>query len=110
VNAHPPKGHKLFDMKGNFYDVLECVLDKFPKYHKIILLYLNAKIYMEDIFKTTIGNESLHEISIDNGVRVVNFVQPKILLSKVQCSHIVKIINLLGHLLMERHTTKLIIF
>jgi hypothetical protein len=44
----------------------------------------NAKVSRENIFKPIIGNESLHEISNDNGVRVVN---PKILLSKVRCSH-----------------------
>jgi hypothetical protein len=32
---------------------------------------------MEDIFKLTIGNESLHEISNDNGVRLVNFATSK---------------------------------
>jgi hypothetical protein len=43
---------------------------------------LNAKVVREDIFKPTIGNESLHEISNDNGVRVVNFATPKILSAK----------------------------
>jgi hypothetical protein len=38
---------------------------------------LNAKVEREDIFKPTIGNESLHEISNDNGVRVVNFATSK---------------------------------
>jgi hypothetical protein len=38
---------------------------------KILLGDLNAKVGREDIFKPTIGNESLHEIIIDNGVRVV---------------------------------------
>jgi hypothetical protein len=33
----------------------------------------NAKVCREDIFKPTIGNETLHEIRNDNGVRVVNF-------------------------------------
>jgi hypothetical protein len=28
----------------------------------------------EDLFKPTIGNESLHEINNDNGVRLVNFI------------------------------------
>jgi hypothetical protein len=32
---------------------------------------------MEDIFKPAIGNESLHEISNDNGLRVVNFTTYK---------------------------------
>jgi endonuclease/exonuclease/phosphatase family metal-dependent hydrolase len=38
---------------------------------------LNVKVCREDIFKPTIGNESLHEISNDNGVRVVNFATSK---------------------------------
>jgi hypothetical protein len=40
---------------------------------KILLGDFNAKVGREDIFKPTIGNESLHEISNDNGIRVVNF-------------------------------------
>jgi endonuclease/exonuclease/phosphatase family metal-dependent hydrolase len=39
----------------------------------ILLGDFNAKVGREDIFKPTIGNESSHEISNDNGVRVVNF-------------------------------------
>jgi hypothetical protein len=35
---------------------------------KILLGDFNAKVGREDIFKPTIGNESLHEISNDNGV------------------------------------------
>jgi hypothetical protein len=42
-----------------------------------ILLDFNARVEREDIFKLTIGNESLHEISNDNGVRLVNFVTSK---------------------------------
>jgi hypothetical protein len=42
----------------------------------------NTKIGREDIFKPTIGNESLHEASNDNGVSVVNFVTSKNLIVK----------------------------
>jgi hypothetical protein len=50
------------------------VFDKFPKNHtKILLGDFNAKVGREDIFKLTIGNESLYKISNDNGVRLVNF-------------------------------------
>jgi hypothetical protein len=54
------------------------VFDKFPKYHlKILLGDFNAKVGREDIFKPTIGNESLHKISNDNGVGLVNFESQK---------------------------------
>jgi hypothetical protein len=44
---------------------------------KILLGDLNSKVGREGIFKPTIGNESLHEISNDNGVRIVNFATSK---------------------------------
>jgi hypothetical protein len=49
---------------------------------KILLGDFNAKVGREDICKQTIGNESLHEISNDNGERVVNFATSKILVVK----------------------------
>jgi hypothetical protein len=44
---------------------------------KILLGNFNAKVGREDIFKPPIGNESLHEISNDNGIRIVNFATSK---------------------------------
>jgi len=41
-----------------------------------------CKIGREDIFKPTIRNESLHEISNDNGIRAVNFGASKNLIVK----------------------------
>jgi hypothetical protein len=41
---------------------------------KIVLADFNGKVGREDIFKPTVVNESLHEISNDNGVRVENFI------------------------------------
>jgi hypothetical protein len=76
----------------------------------ILLGDFNAKVGKEDIFKPTTVNESLHKISNDNGVRVVNFATSKNLTVKRICSHIVTFINVLGHLLMGRHTIKLTIF
>jgi hypothetical protein len=49
---------------------------------KILLRNFNAKLGREDIYKPTIGNESLHEISNDNGVRVVSFATSKGLTAK----------------------------
>jgi hypothetical protein len=44
---------------------------------KILLGHFNAKVGREDIFKPTIGNESLHETSNDNGVRLVTLPHQK---------------------------------
>jgi hypothetical protein len=48
----------------------------------ILLGDFNAKVGREDIFKPVIGNESLHEASNDNGVRVVNFATSKNIIVK----------------------------
>jgi hypothetical protein len=45
---------------------------------KILLGDFNANVGREDIFKPTIGKDSLHETSNDNGIRVVNFATSKI--------------------------------
>jgi exonuclease III len=67
LNVHAPTEDKTDDVKDSFYEELECVFDKFPKYHmKILLGDFNAIVGKEDIFKLTIGNGSLHEISNDN--------------------------------------------
>jgi hypothetical protein len=56
----------------------------------------------------TIENESLHEFSNDNGVRLVNFATSKNL--RVKRSHITKSINILGCLQMGKPTIRLAIF
>ena len=59
------------------------VFDHFPKYHKKILLGdFNAKVGREDIFKPIIGQESLHQDSKDNGVRIVSIATSKNLVVK----------------------------
>jgi endonuclease/exonuclease/phosphatase family metal-dependent hydrolase len=76
-NVHGPTEDNMSDMKDSFYEELEQVFDKFPKYNmKILLGDFNAKVRKEDIFKP-IRNESLHASSNDNGVRVVNFATSK---------------------------------
>jgi hypothetical protein len=52
-----------FDMKESLYKELQSVLKKFPTYNKV--------------FKPTTANESLHEISNDSRVKVVNFTHSK---------------------------------
>jgi endonuclease/exonuclease/phosphatase family metal-dependent hydrolase len=81
--VHATTEDKYDVKKDSFYEEIEQVFDKFPRYHtKILLGDFNAKVGREDIFKPIIGNESLHEASNDNGVRVVNFSTSKNLIVK----------------------------
>jgi hypothetical protein len=77
LNVHASTEDKIDAVKDSSYEEIERVFDKFPKNHMTILLDFIAKVRREDIFKPTIGNESLHEISNDDGVRVVNFAISK---------------------------------
>jgi hypothetical protein len=71
------------DVKDSLYEKLGRVFDQFPRHiTKISLRGFNAKVGRENIFKPTIGNESLHEICDDHGVTVVNFATSKNLVVK----------------------------
>jgi len=62
------------EVKDSFYEELEQVFDQFPKYHmKMLQGDFNAKVGRENIFKATTGQDSLHQDSNDNGVRLVKF-------------------------------------
>jgi hypothetical protein len=76
-------------IKDSVYEDVEQVFVQFPRYDmKILMADFNAKVGKEggrgreDIFKPIIGNESLHEASNDNWVRVVNFSASKNLIVK----------------------------
>jgi hypothetical protein len=71
--VHAPSEEKSDDSKDSFYVELEQVFDfDFSRYYtKILLGDFNAKVGTEKIFKPTTGNDSLHQNSNDNGVRIV---------------------------------------
>ena len=64
-------------IQRQFYENLEQVFDCFPKYNMKILLDFNEKLRRENIFKPTIGNEVLHQVNNENGVRIVKFATSK---------------------------------
>jgi exonuclease III len=75
LNVYASSEEKSSDSKDSFYEELEQVFDHFPKYSmKILLGDFNAYLEREDIFKQAVGNESLHQDSDDNDVRIVNFM------------------------------------
>jgi hypothetical protein len=56
MNVHAPTEDKIEDIKDRFYEELEQVFDKFPRYRmKIFLGDFNAKVGREDIFKDVGG-------------------------------------------------------
>ena len=74
LNVKAQTEEKSDDWKYSFYEEFKQVFDHFPKYHiQILLGDFNANLGREDIFKWTVGSESLHEDSNGNGVRVVKF-------------------------------------
>ena len=78
LNVHAPSEEKSYDLKDIFCEKLEQVFNRFPGYHtKILLGDFNAEVGRENKFKPTIENDSLHQVSNDNGVRIVNFATPK---------------------------------
>ena len=83
VNVHATSEEKSDEAKYNFYEELEQVFDYFPNYHTNMLLGdVNAKVEGENIFKPTIRQESLHQDSNGNGVRLVNFATSQNLVVK----------------------------
>jgi hypothetical protein len=99
LNSHASSQDKMNYVKDNSYEKMESIFNILPKYHlKILLGDFSAKAGGKDFFKPTFRNESLYEIHINNGVTVENFTITEISQAKVQYSHIVTSINILGHL------------
>jgi hypothetical protein len=65
LNVHAPTEDKTDDVKDSFYEELERVFDKFPKYRmKILFGDFNAKVVRRAIFKPTFGNETYTKLVI----------------------------------------------
>jgi len=70
LNVHAPSEEKSDNLKDSSYEILEQVFD----HRKILLEDLKAKMGGETISN---GNESLHQDSNDNGVRIVHSATSK---------------------------------
>jgi len=83
---------------------------------KILLGNFSAKVGRENIFKSAIGNESLHQDSNDNVVRIINFATSKnLVVNSMTFPHrnihkTSKFVSTTGPILMGRLTTKFITY
>ncbi|KAF0708802.1 craniofacial development protein 2-like, partial [Aphis craccivora] len=78
INCYAPTEDKNEETKNDFFKQLEALYDTIPQNMvKIVLEDFNAKIEKEIDYKPTIGQQSLHNDSNDNGVRVISFETSK---------------------------------
>jgi hypothetical protein len=95
-------------MRDSFYEELGRVFAKPPEYNvKILLGNFNYKIGKENFFKPTIGNENLTKVVMIMVLRATNFCHIQTLIVKSTMFILRNINKCIGHLLMERLTTKL---
>jgi hypothetical protein len=98
-----PTGNTANDTRDSFHEELGRVFDQFPNFHtKMLLGYFSSKKGREDISKSEIGNDSLHDDSNVNVV-IVNVATSRNL-SIVQYLNITKFTSTPGVFVVERHS------
>ena len=76
----PPKGY--FTQCSSLQSLVQGNLAQSDVEYSYLCCVFNAKVGREDIFKSIIGQDSFHQDSNDNGVRIVNFATSKNLVVK----------------------------
>jgi exonuclease III len=86
INVHAPTEDKDEAEKDEFYNQLERSYDSAPSNDiKMIIGDLNAKLGKEEIYKGTIGKQSLHTDSNDTGQRIIDFAMSRNIVISATC-------------------------
>ena len=74
INVHMPKNEKMDEIKEEFHNLLEQNINQIANSDiKIIFGDFNAKAGKENIYIPTTGNESLHDETNNNGIKMIQF-------------------------------------
>ena len=74
INVHAPTNEKTDEIKEVFYNLLDQNMNQIANSDiKIILGDFNAKVGKENIYKPTTGNESLHNKTNKNVIKMIQF-------------------------------------
>jgi len=82
INIHGPTNEQDEEEKELFYTILEDVYESVKGNIILALGDFSAKIGRERYYRSITGNQSLHELSNDNGTKLVNFAAAKGLVVK----------------------------
>jgi len=78
INVHAPTNVETEEIKEEFYNLLEQHTNQIARSDiKIILGEFNEKVGKESIYKPTIGNESLHNETNNNRIKMIPFAISK---------------------------------
>jgi hypothetical protein len=92
---HAPTEEAEDEMKDRFYEKLVDVYDRATGHDvKILVGDMNAKVGKVKFYRPTIGKESIHDVSNNNGIRLTDFA--------ISRNMIREFIKQLGVLLMEQ--------
>ncbi|KAJ4451970.1 hypothetical protein ANN_03454 [Periplaneta americana] len=73
INFHAPTEEKDEQEKENFYQSLTEIFNKCPKHIKMVIGDANAQVGKEEIYREVVGRNGLHDITNDNGERLISF-------------------------------------